>query len=90
MIPNSLPVIGAFAALTGDKHNPTGWIRPITEAAYAALRPFRDDYPYRVEIVDGNRQMHFSRRDFDECLDALEAAGISVFCPEHGIITIAN
>ena len=75
----SLPCIGAFAALDGDKHNPTGWIRPITAAAYEALRPFRDDYPYRVHIVDGNRQMHFSRRDFDECIEALEAAGIQAF-----------
>ena len=86
----SLPYLGAFAALDGDKHNPTGWIRPITAAAYEALRPYRDDYPYRVHIVDGNRQMHFSRRDFDEILDVLDAAGISVFHPEHGVISCSQ
>ena len=78
-IPSAMPCIGAFAALDGNKHNPTGWIRPITAAAYEALRPYRDDYPYRVQMVDGNRQMHFSRRDFDECIEALEAAGVNPF-----------
>ena len=78
-IPSSFPCIGALAALDGNKHNPTGWIRPITAAAYEALHPFFEDYPYRVQVVDGNRQMHFSRRDFDECIEALEAAGVNPF-----------
>jgi len=77
--PSAIPCIGAFAALDGNKHNPTGWIRPITAAAYEALRPYRDDYPYRVQMVDGNRQMHFARREFDECIEALEAAGVNPF-----------
>ena len=83
----TLPRIGAFAALSGNKFMPKGWIRPVTAEAYEALRPYRDDYPYRVEIVDGNRQMHFSRRDFDECIDALHAEGINVWMPGHGFIS---
>ena len=95
----TLPHVGAFAALIAGEFMPScesehlstsqdlkGWIRPVTAEAYKALRPYRDDFPYRVEIVDGNRQMYFSRSNFEECIDALHAAGISVWVPGHGFL----
>ena len=49
---------GAIGALTGDRHNPTGWIEPVTEAAADALAGF-SELAYQI---DGAR-LHFDRRN---------------------------
>jgi hypothetical protein len=79
----SLPSsVGAIGALTGDKFNPTGWIEPVTEAAFDALAGF-SELAYQV---DGAR-LHFDRRSWDEAFDALTDAGVVILAPGIGAIS---
>ena len=73
---------GAIGALTGDRHNPTGWIEPVTDAAVDALAGFSES-AYRV---DGQR-LYLDRRSWDEAWDALTDAGIVVISPGMGAIS---
>lgn len=79
----SLPSsVGAIGALTGDRFNPTGWIEPVTEAAFDALAGF-SDLAYQI---DGSR-LYLDRRSWDEAWDALTDAGVVVLSPGVGVIS---
>lgn len=71
--------------LTGDRHNPTGWLEPITEAAENVLMWYEE----AAYGVDGKR-LYLDRRTWDEAFEALEAEGIGVVDPGNGVITAAN
>ena len=73
---------GAIGALTGDRHNPTGWLEPVTDAAEDVLKWY-EEAAYRVE----GRRLYLSRRTWDEAWDALTDAGIVVISPGMGVIT---
>ena len=73
---------GAIGALSGGRHNPTGWIEPVTDAAVDALAGFSES-AYRV---DGQR-LYLDRRSWDEAWDALTDAGIVVISPGMGAVS---
>ena len=73
---------GAIGALTGDRHNPTGWLEPVTDAAEDVLKWYEE----RAYRVDGLR-LYLDRRTWDEAWDALTDAGIVVISPGMGVIT---
>ena len=70
-----------YRRLTGDRHNPTGWIEPVTAEAFDTLAGF-SELAYQI---DGAR-LYLARRDWDEAWDALTAAGIVVISPGMGQI----
>ena len=84
-MPDSLPSIGALGQLTGDRHNPTGWLEPVTKAAEDVLMWYEE----RAYDCDGLR-LYLDRRTWDEAFDALEAEGIGVVDPGNGVIIAVN
>ena len=83
--PLTLTACGCLGGLTGDRFNPTGWLEPITEQAIDALA----GWDANAYAVDGLR-LHFSRRDWDDAFECLDAQGIRVMTPGAGIITRAE
>lgn len=81
-IPDALPQIGALGALTGDRHNPTGWLEAVSDAAYDVLS-FYEESAYRVEGL----RLYLDRQTWEDAFSALDQEGVAVFSPGLGVIT---
>ena len=81
---DSAPTIDFLVQLTGDRHNPTGIITPLTEKAFEFVHDHGLEYvAYDVTASNGYK---LSRRDVDDFVEYAEiVCSIAMYHPEYGV-----